>query len=192
MRRGEYKGILMTLNVGHVVGNGPSRKHFKKFDQNNFVVGCNLSDRSLPLDATVVIDPAVINHIINNQIDYLPPLIITQGVKKIINKNNFDVPVSTVLDTRSKGNSSGHFATDYLLHRGYTHIHMWGCDSLFEDTVESFTREQIPNEPANSKNWKRWRNAWHNVFAEKKDVQFYVYTLKDFDMNFPNLHKVLL
>ena len=176
MRRGEYKGIIMTLNVGHVIGNGPSRDKFQKFDLNDFVIGCNLSRDEYSVDLTAVIDPGMIEYIMSNQIE-LPPLIVTQGVKRKINKSNWQPKVSYTFDQRAKGNSSGHFATQYLIDRGYTHIHLWGCDSYFEDTVESFTHTEAEFEqPVNQNNYKRWRNAWHEMFKQHSQIQFYIYS----------------
>ena len=152
------------MTIAHLLGNGPSRKDFVN-DPEGTIFGCNLSDQTLPLKATFIMDKVCIGHIHKNKVKLNFPVIVPQNIKLLVEQcDPAPVILDTILNNVETGESTGHKAVEYLLAKGFTEIHMWGFDSLYLETVESDSRVKMPECPASSENWKKWRTNWQKIF----------------------------
>jgi hypothetical protein len=149
--------------IAHILGNGPSRKDFINTPQGD-IFGCNLSDPTLPLKATFIMDKVVISHIHNKKVVMNFPVIIPNGIRKLVNQCD---PAPVILDVMhaqlKTGESTGHRGVFWLMKNGYKEIHMWGFDSMKHDSVESDTHQKIPEGPFCATNYKKWRVTWDKL-----------------------------
>jgi hypothetical protein len=159
------------IAIAHLVGNGPSKKLFEKIP-NAPIFGCNLGEETLQLEAVFVMDQSVINHIQNNAVAMACPIIVPGSMESHVRKY---VKTATVYDTVDRelvnGESTGHKAVEYLLKKGCREIHMWGFDSLHENSVLSDTQGKIPGSIADPKNYVRWRERWNQIFNSEAGQQ---------------------
>jgi len=151
--------------IAHILGNGPSRKDFVNDPQGD-IFGCNLSDFSLPLKATFIMDAVMMNHIHNNHVRMPWPIIMCISHSRIAEICDPKVTIMDLIDKNlDNGESTGHYAAGWCGTR-YDEIHLWGFDSMWKETVESDTKDKMPNAPQWSKNWKPWRDNWEKLFRE--------------------------
>jgi hypothetical protein len=70
--------------------------------------------------------------------------------------------------------NTAHYAADYLLeYGGFDEIHIWGCDSIFEDHIESSTDDFVFKEDKTGDRFlKNWRRVWNEIFDAYPDVTF--------------------
>lgn len=159
-RRFESCLPLQFTMIAHLIGNGPSKKHFTNSPEGD-IYGCNLSDPERDLTATFIMDKAVLHHIENTGLALNFPIIIPGSLRNLAGR-------CRILDTLPReienGESTGHHAVQYLLRKGYAEIHMWGFDSLHADTVESDSQQKMPESVAHPTNFIRWRNNWDRIF----------------------------
>ena len=149
--------------IAHILGNGPSRKDFINTPHGD-IFGCNLSDPMLPLKATFIMDKVVIDHIHNNKLKLNFPVIIPNGIRKLVNQCDPAPKILDVMDHQLKnGESTGHRGVSWLIQNRYTEIHMWGFDSMKKDDVESDTHQKIPEGIFCPTNYKRWRKSWDTL-----------------------------
>jgi len=149
--------------IAHILGNGPSRKHFINTPEGD-IFGCNLSDSALPLKATFIMDKVVINHIHNNKIKLNFPVIIPNEIRTIATQCPYPpIILHTMHEKLKAGESTGHRGVLWLMKNGYKEIHMWGFDSMKKDSVESDTHQLIPEGPHCETNYKKWRVTWDKL-----------------------------
>jgi hypothetical protein len=151
--------------VAHLLGNGPSRSEFRNEPAGD-LFGCNLSDFTLPLKATFVMDKVVIDNIHNNKVEVPFPVVCPEVLVKLLRAcptqpRLFD----TVKTNLTNGESTGHRAFMYLVENDYTEIHLWGFDSVFRDVIASDSHVKIPEGVFTERNIPRWRNLWGKLFA---------------------------
>ena len=152
------------MSIAHLLGNGPSRKDFVNYPEGT-IFGCNLSDQTLPLKATFIMDKACIGHIHNNKVKLNFPVIVPQNIRQLAEQcDPAPVILDTILNNVENGESTGHKAVEYLLAKEFTEIHMWGFDSLYLETVESDSHIKMPECASYAKNWKKWRTNWQKIF----------------------------
>jgi hypothetical protein len=149
--------------IAHILGNGPSRKDFINTPKGD-IFGCNLSDPTLPLKATFIMDKVVIGHIHNNKLKLNFPVIIPNSIRKLVNQCDPAPVILDVMDPQLRpGESTGHRGVLWLMQNGYAEIHMWGFDSMKKDSVESDTHQKIPESPFCTANYKKWRVTWDKL-----------------------------
>lgn len=155
--------------IAHLLGNGPSRSQFSLgVEPKGDLFGCNLSDFSLPLVATFIMDLVVVNNISNNGIALPWPAVVPQALVRTAQRCEPPIKIhSTVAMTVRNGQSTGHKAAVWLLENGYKEIHFWGFDSMFANTVTSDTHQKIPEGISTIKNVPRWRANWDLIKSHK-------------------------
>jgi len=159
------------MNVAHLIGNGPSKKLFSGIPDAP-IFGCNLGEQSLKLEATFIMDRSVIYHLQNNSITLDFPVIIPNSLERHVRNYAKNLRVyDTVPRDLINGESTGHMAVEYLLKKGCREIHMWGFDSLHENSVLSDTQGKIPGSIADPKNYLRWRERWNQIFNSEAGQQ---------------------
>lgn len=143
----------------HILGNGPSIDLFEP--DGEYTVGCNF--QKVPVDLSVIVDcrPFMIykgdrsllpnKRIITSK--YAMPTLIEQDVLK-----EFDV-IHTI-EQLEQYKSSGHIAVDWCLDHDYTEIHLWGFNSIFEDSQETRSDELIPRSRMQFDLYMHWREKW--------------------------------
>ena len=155
--------------IAHLLGNGPSRSQFIN-EPFGDIYGCNLSDFSLPLKATFIMDKLVVTKIANEKIMIPWPMIMPRVQSKFL-KAWKDCPL-TVAHTFERnlagGESTGHRGFTYLVDQGYKEIHLWGFDSIKKDTVASDSHVKIPEGPFTERNIPKWRNRWKMLLNEPR------------------------
>jgi hypothetical protein len=166
--------------------NGPSRFAYKEPNDYNYVMACNIPwvDK---VDGTVILDKGVARFIAGD-ISKIPKgcrLYLTlqasqilkgyshEGVKLdqwLCSNNMFGDHV----DTLGKFYSSGHMAAVQLAKLGYSDIDVYGCDSYFDATVESYTWQYVDDlatEKTRSDRVLKWRENW-NLIEKNFNVKF--------------------
>jgi hypothetical protein len=70
--------------------------------------------------------------------------------------------------------NAAHYAADFLLEFGECDgINIWGCDSIFQDNIESTTDQFVKKEnPADMKFIRNWRRIWNDIFDQNPNVNF--------------------
>jgi hypothetical protein len=159
--------------IAHLVGNGPSKAHFKN-DPEGHIYGCNLGQPGLPMRAVFMLDTDVINHLDQTKTDLGFSVIAGRRLVRFINSNSRfrESPRPEVVDTINRdirrGENTGHVALEWLLEHGYTEIHMWGFDSIRQDTVASDTHQKLVKCSFSEKLIKPWRETWDKLFQSEK------------------------
>jgi hypothetical protein len=143
----------------HILGNGPSINLYTP--QDGYVIGCNFQEHQVNLSIVLDCKPFLIykgdrsllkqKDIITSK--YAWPTIIEQGLQD-------EFSFVHIIEQLEQYRSSGHIATDWCLKNGYTKIHLWGFNSIFEDSQETKSDILIPRSRAQFDLWFHWREKW--------------------------------
>ena len=163
--------------IGVVLGNGPSKKAYDR--SGDFVLGCNIPSDNFSVDATVICDEEIVWVLKNDLTLIQVPVIISTRVyekmKELGIVNNFHI--HHVFKPRDWHNAA-HYAADYLINYGCDEIHIWGCDSIFQDTVESDTSRFVEKQTTGDDRFIRnWRNVWDQKRKDNEHVHFVVFRI---------------
>ncbi len=153
----------------HILGNGPSIDLYAP--QDDFVVGCNF--QQFPTDISVIVDCKPFLIYKGNRLLVPTKRIITSRYAwQTIAEQNLEDEFEWVhvIEHLEKYRSSGHIATDWCLENDYDEIHLWGFDSIWEDTQETKSDALIPRSRAQFDLWMHWREKWqeykhHNIIV---------------------------
>ena len=158
----------------HILGNGPSIDLYEP--QDGFVIGCNFHQH--PVDLTVLVDckPFLIykgkrDLLPNRKIitsKYAWPTIVEQ---KLVDEFEFVY----VIEQLERYKSAGHIATEWALKNKYSEIHLWGFNSIFEDSQETKTDLIVPRSRAQFDLYIHWRERW----KEFTDYNIIVHNTKE-------------
>ena len=160
--------------LGVILGNGPSKSHFDR--KGDFVLGCNIPGNEFSVDATVICDEEVIWILKNNPSLVQCPIIIStkayEKMKELRLTHLFTI--HHVFKPKDWYNTA-HYAAEYLAEYGCDVIHIWGCDSIFEDDISSSTDKYVPKEDTRGDRFtKNWRRIWNDIFDSYSDIEFNV------------------
>lgn len=176
--------------IAHLLGNGPSRSFYS--DRDGFILGTNLSDSTLRLDASVCIDKEPLEVLANKEQPVPAPFIIPTGLFKFFRQcqaRNPEIKLHSRIERLRSGNSSGHNGLKYLIDHNYKEIHVWGCDSIFHDHVKSDTHAKVPRGIVTEKHWERWRKNFIYMMGQQQNISFIIHSLKDLpSQGFSNIH----
>lgn len=156
-----------------ILGNGPSRIAYSPEKKYDLVIGCNIPWTKV--DFTMIMDPDVITAWSKNHDLIDVPICAgtaawrhSDGIKfrwyileKNLFKELFKVPANY---------SSGHLAAKKAIELGYKELDLYGMDSYFEDTMETYTRQHVADNPMN--HVQRWRSLWDELKSSNPDVVF--------------------
>jgi hypothetical protein len=155
-----------------ILGNGPSRVKYKnqKYD---LIIGCNIP--WCHVDYTVVMDKEIIDVWKKNpSLINVPVFFATDAWRHtatikfrqyILDNNLFKS-----LEKIEPHYSSGHIAAKKAIELGYNCIDLYGMDSYFNQTMDSYTRCYISNLPTN--HVKKWKELWNNIIDNNPNVVF--------------------
>ncbi len=158
--------------LGVVLGNGPSKKAYDR--SGDFVIGCNIPSDEFSVDATVICDEEIAWIIKNDaSLIQVPVLISTRVFEKFKEfKIEHRFEILHVFKPKEWYNSA-HYAAEYLIAQGCDEIHLWGCDSIFSNTVSSTTGKLIPSSTDGDDRFIRnWRRVWNTLHIDNPEVAF--------------------
>jgi hypothetical protein len=151
-----------------VLGNGPSRSAYK--GEYDYVIGCNIPWTKV--DSTFIMDPDVITawsndlNLITCKV-YLSPQAVRHADRlPFIQYKKHLIAVQEIPPLYS----SGHVAAKKAVELGYTELDIYGMDSWFNDTMETYTRTFVSEKPSNK--CKQWRKVWNELIQTYPDVKF--------------------
>jgi hypothetical protein len=163
--------------IGVVLGNGPSNKHYDR--TGDFVLGCNIPSDNFSVDATVICDEEIV-WVLKNDLTLIqvPVIISTKVFEKMKDLGIEDkFHIHHVFKPRDWHNAA-HYAADYLINYGCDEIHIWGCDSIFQDSVESTTSQHVVKQTTGDDRFIRnWRIVWEQKRKDNEHVHFVVFRM---------------
>lgn len=151
----------------HILGNGPSIKLYSP--QDGYIIGCNFHNN--PVDLTVLVDCKPFMIYKGNR-SLLPnrKLITSRYAWQTIEEQDLESEFEFVyiVEQLEQYKSAGHIATQWALDNGYDEIHLWGFNSIFEDSQETKTDLIVPRSRAQFDLFIHWREKWqpfkqHNI-----------------------------
>ncbi len=151
--------------------NGPSRFAFKSKEGYNYVMGCNIP--WCDVDGLTMIDVSVARYYATNELPSCQVFLsdicwnVLKGFRKdgikltdyLISKNL----LGAIVDTPKEFYSTGHIAALQLIELGATEIDIYGCDSYFEEVIDSITWQYVPSTASDKHKAKQiieWRKNW--------------------------------
>jgi len=161
-----------------VVGNGPSRIRFSNYGGYNYIIGCNIP--WIKVNATVILDGNVIERW-SKDLDLIScPAFFTSKswritdevkIREYILSNGLFIDM---IPDYPEFFSAGHVAAKLMCDMNYTELDIFGIDSLFKDTVESFTNTLIEDYNPDSEKQRivNWRKNWDKLQTDYPDVSF--------------------
>jgi hypothetical protein len=160
--------------IGVVLGNGASKSFYD--GTGDLVIGCNFPGKQFSVDATIVCDEEIVFILRNNPTSITCPMIISDKV--YAKMQEFDIAgnysILSVFKHR-EWYSAGHYAAEYLIQLGCSRIDIWGCDSIFLDTIESSTDSVVEkDDKVGVRFYKNWRRLWSEMFDANPSIIFSV------------------
>ena len=164
--------FLRVYMLGVVLGNGPSRDRYDRTGE--FVLACNIPSEEFSVDATVICDEEIVWVLKNNLTLIEVPVIISTKVfekmKELKIVDNFNI--LHVFQPKPWYNAA-HYAAEFLLGRGCDEIHLWGCDSIFNDTVVSSTGNLTKQTTVGDDRFiRQWRAVWNTMQLNNPEVRY--------------------
>ena len=153
--------------------NGPSRSLFTSTDGYNYLIGCNVPWRQV--DSTVVLDVGMIQKWWKNKLPPVPTWFSEHAWRetKFKNREYFKDSFLGLVKPLPEYDSSGHVACSKLIELGYDEIDIYGCDSWFTPTTDSYTHQYMDSRPRDtSKHIVGWRKRWDTIIANNPKVKF--------------------
>ena len=161
-----------------VVCNGPSRFAFQENLKYNYTIGCNIPWTNV--NATVILDSNVIERWSRSPELISCPAFFTTRAWRSADEVKFR---NYILDNKlfielipdhPEFYSAGHVAALIVCNKGYTDLDIFGVDSMFEDTVESFTNTLINDHNPDSEKQRinNWRFIWNKLQNDFPNVSF--------------------
>ena len=159
-----------------VLCNGPSRILYTPSAEYDFVIGCNIPWTKV--DATVILDEEVIRLWAKK-----PNLITVPSYFSVkawaetdaIKKRDFFRPfMINMITPKDPYHSSGHNAVEQMIHKGYTEIDIFGCDSYYSKIAHSYTRTHIKHGgvvDGDMKAIQGWRERWNEIIKNHPEVR---------------------
>jgi len=161
-----------------VVCNGPSRFAFQENLKYNYTIGCNIPWTKV--DATVILDGNVIHRWAGDPNLISCPAFFTTRAWRTADEVKFrnyilenNLFIDLMPDT-PEFFSAGHIAAQIMCENDFTELDIFGVDSMFKDTVESFTNTLIYDHNPDSKKQRivNWRKNWNKLQSDYPDVSF--------------------
>jgi len=161
-----------------VICNGPSRFAFQESLEYNYVIGCNIP--WIKVDATVILDGNIIHKWAQDlKLISCPVFFTTRAwritdevkIREYIENNNLFIDL---MPDYPEHFSSGHIAALIMCENDFTELDIFGVDSMFKDTVESFTNTLVYDHNPDSEQQRivAWRKYWDKLQNDYPDVTF--------------------
>lgn len=158
-----------------VLCNGPSRELFVSREIYNFIIGCNIPWTKV--DATVVLDKEVIEKWAKNpELIQCPTYFSVDAWRRtdeIKQRDLFKPYLKELITPKYPYHTSGHNACEIAIKLGFTDIDIYGCDSYFTNTTQTYTRTIITKIHPSDNSMKHiigWRNRWNEIVQKHPNV----------------------
>jgi hypothetical protein len=166
-----------------VIGNGPCRSAFDTSMEYEYRIGCNIPWTDV--DSTIILDIDIIriwrdDHTIIKCPAYFSRkawMHTAEGISRLrshIIENGLFLGIEEV--SQYQGYSSGNCALQKAVDLGYKHIDIYGMDSWFDITIDSFTNQFVPKEDSGNglrrQRCESWRRHWVTLMDKHKDIVF--------------------
>ena len=168
----------------HIVGNGPSWVDFVRTDPEDLVIGCNAT-RVPDADLTTLSDLRLVYKIREKVLSVNCPVLVNQKVYDWLQTDKGRAVGLEVVDIYHRPDhiepldlSSAHYAAMWVLPKHQPkELHIWGCDSLFEDHILSYTDEVVDHSAKSDPSKmlivaQRWRKEWTNLENQYTETEF--------------------
>ena len=163
---------------GAVVANGPSRTRFNNTHGYSYTIGCNIPWTKV--DATVILDGNVIERWSRDlRLISCPAFFTTRAwitadeykIREYILDNNLFIDL---MPNAPEFFSAGHIAAQIMCENDFTYLDIYGIDSMFKDTVESFTNTLVHDYNPDSEMQRivNWRTNWDKLQNDYPKVTF--------------------
>jgi hypothetical protein len=156
-----------------VLCNGPSRTDYEPSTEYGFIIGCNIPWTKV--DATVILDDEIIYHLAKYPELIIPSYfarkawMLTDGIKK---RKLFEPYLIELIDPNYPWHSAGHIAVEIMITKGFTEIDIFGCDSWFENTLESYTHKYSDTSASNVNACiTGWKTRWNKIMIDSPEVK---------------------
>lgn len=157
-----------------ILGNGPSRTLYNEDNDFDIVIGCNIPWTKV--DATVICDIEIIDLLKKDFTLIQVPVIISTIVFERLKEFKM-VDKFTILDVfkPKDWHNAAHYAADYLMTKEVNEVHLYGCDSIFEEDISSVTDEVVEKNMNLDKFIRKWRKVWDKKF--ENELKFLVHKI---------------
>lgn len=159
----------------HIVGNGPSWINFSKIENDDYIIGCNIT--KVDANITFMSDLQLVYKIREGITKINCPIVANKKVSDWLATEKGKQTNIQLFDTyspdweRNEGPqlTSAHYATEYSIYKlGFKEVHIWGCDSLKENFTYSYTDEIRPSPTKDDinkvkENIEKWRAGWKTI-----------------------------
>lgn len=147
--------------------NGPSRVAFNSELLYNYTIGCNIPWTKV--DSTVVMDAEVLNKYDCYTRFYSSRI----AWRDCIKKEKLIGHLIGLFDSLPEYDSAGHAAARILLQIGAKQIDVYGCDSWFDNTTESYTHKYVDSRSTDmTKHVRVWKQRWEQLMEQHPEVTF--------------------
>jgi hypothetical protein len=161
-----------------VVCNGPSRFAFQENLEYTYTIGCNIPWTKV--DSTVILDGNVIERWSRDlSLISCPAFFTTKAwratdeykIREYILDNNLFIDL---MPDFPEFYSAGHIAALIMCESDFTELDIYGVDSMFKDTVESFTNTLVHDHNPDSEMQRivNWRTNWDKLQNDYPEVIF--------------------
>lgn len=159
-----------------VLCNGPTRVVFDDSMEYDHVIGCNIP--WTVVDFTVIMDSNIIDAWANDFEKIKVPAYFTPKAwmrtdelrirKYLLDNNRFLGLIDDPLP------SAGHYAAKVAINMGANELDIFGCDSMFEQSVKSYTDMLVNdvNEYFQVQRVENWREFWKKLQESHPEVSF--------------------
>lgn len=158
--------------LGIVLGNGPSKSSYDR--TGDLVIGCNIPGDEFSVDATVICDEEIV-WILKNDLTLIQvPVIISSKVFEKMKELKI-VEHFTILHVFKPKDwyNAAHYAAEFLIDNECDEIHLWGCDSIFHNSVVSSTGSYTRQTTLGDDRFiRQWRQVWNTMHLNNPDVHF--------------------
>lgn len=155
-----------------ILGNGPSRIHYNSDDIYDIVIGCNIPWATV--DATIICDQEIVDILKKDLTLIQVPVIISNIVYERMKELRI-VDEFTVLKVfkPKDWHNSALYAVDYLMEQQANEIHVYGCDSIFENDISSTTDKHLDKKMDSDMFLRHWRKEWHKKMQSEIDFKIF-------------------
>lgn len=145
----------------HILGNGPSINLY--IPQDEYTIGCNFQEYAVDLSVVLDCKPFMIykgNRSLLSHRKIITSRYAIKTIEEIKIKDEFNYV--KIIEDLKLYESSGHVAVDWCLENNYDEIHLWGFNSIWQDSQETRSDLLMPRSRAQFDLWFHWRERWKN------------------------------
>lgn len=152
-----------------ILCNGPSRVDFKSSLGYTYIIGCNIPWTKV--DSTVVMDVNILQKMKDPYSLFVSRKAWIECPNKV--KDKLIGYIRGLFDPLPEYDTAGHVACRKVLELGATEVDIYGCDSWWDDTTESYTHKYSDSRSSDMNNHIIvWRTRWKELMDKNPQVQF--------------------